>query len=92
MPLLRPLGEQDKTQANPYWSGRYLIMAIKHTISQVDQRHEMSLKCMKDAVRTEYATETSNNEVLERTYPQSVQSVYQADSNYINDIDMEELE
>jgi len=92
MPLLRPLGEQDKTQANPYWSGRYLIMAIKHTISQVDQRHEMSLKCMKDAVRTEYATETSNNEVLERTYNQSVQSVYQADSNYLNDIDMEELE
>ena len=90
MPLLRPLGEQDKTQANPYWSGRYLIMAIKHTISQVDQRHEMSLKCMKDAVRTEYATETSNNEVLERTYPQSVQSVYQADSNYLNDIDIDE--
>ena len=85
MPLLRPLGDQDRLQQNPYWSGRYLIMAIKHTISQVDQRHEMSLKCMKDAVRTEYATETANNEVGEREYNQIIHSIYESDKDYLKD-------
>jgi len=85
MPMLRPLDEQSKSETNPYWSGRYLVMAIKHTISQVDERHEMSLKCMKDAVRTEFASETSNNEVTEREYNQKVLSIYEIDKNYLND-------
>ena len=92
MPLMRPLGENDKTSENPYWSGRYLVMAVKHIISTESSRYEMSLKCMKDAVQTPYEVETDNVSINERTYQQSVQSVYQADSNYLNDIDMDELE
>jgi len=91
MPLMRPLGD-DLSVENPYWSGRYLVMAVKHIISTETSRYEMSLKCMKDAVQTPYEVETDNVSVNERTYNQSVQSVYQADSNYLNDIDMEELE
>ena len=42
----------EKKLDNPYTSGRYLIMAIKHTISVESQSHEMVLKCFKDSVRT----------------------------------------
>ena len=91
MPLMKPLGD-DLSRENPYWSGRYLVMAVKHIISTESSRYEMSLKCMKDAVQTPYEVETDNVSINERTYQQSVQSVYQADSNYLNDIDMEELE
>ena len=54
VPLERP-GE--KVIPNPYTSGRYLIMAIKHTISLEAGKHEMTLKCMKDSVRTPYPKE-----------------------------------
>ena len=53
-PVLRP---GDKVIPNPYVSGRYLIMAIKHTISLETGTHEMVLKCMKDSVRTPYPKE-----------------------------------
>ena len=53
VPVLRP-GED--TIPNPYVSGRYLIMAIKHTIA-LGGNHEMTLKCMKDSVRTPYPKE-----------------------------------
>jgi len=86
MPLLRPLSDDKaRSQPNPYWSGRYLIMAIKHNISVVDERHEMSLKCMKDAVRTPYEVETDNISVTEREYDQSVLNIYEADSDYLKD-------
>ena len=42
---------------NPYTSGRYLIMAIKHTISVESGTHEMVLRCFKDSVRTPYPRE-----------------------------------
>ena len=42
----------EKKTDNPYTSGRYLIMAIKHTISVESKSHEMVLKCFKDSVRT----------------------------------------
>ena len=45
---------------------------------------------MKDAVQTPYDVETDNVSVNERTYNQSVQSVYQADQSYLNDIDIDE--
>ena len=47
----------DKKEHNPYTSGRYLIMAIKHTISIETQSHTMVLKCFKDSVRTPLPSE-----------------------------------
>jgi len=52
-PVQRP-GEPEN---NPYTSGRYVIMAIKHMVNVESQRHEMVLKCFKDAVSTPYPTE-----------------------------------
>lgn len=54
-PVMQP-GEKKPT--NPYTSGRYLIMAIKHTISVESRTHEMTLRCFKDSVRTPYPKET----------------------------------
>ena len=54
-PVMQP-GEKPDT--NPYTNGRYMIMAIKHTISVEAQRHEMVLRCFKDSVRTPYPSET----------------------------------
>ena len=53
-PVMQP-GE--KPDPNPYTNGRYMIMAIKHTISVEAQRHEMTLRCFKDSVRTPYPSE-----------------------------------
>jgi len=52
-PVQRP-GEPEN---NPYTSGRYVILAIKHMVNVEAQRHEMVLKCFKDAVSTPYPTE-----------------------------------
>ena len=54
VPVMQP-GE--KSDPNPYTNGRYLIMAIKHTISTEAQRHEMTLRCFKDSVGTPYPSE-----------------------------------
>ena len=54
VPVMQP-GEE--VLPNPYTSGRYLIMAIKHTISVESKSHEMVLKCFKDSVRTPYPSE-----------------------------------
>ena len=47
----------DKKPNNPYTSGRYLVMAIKHTLSVETQTHTMVLKCFKDSVRTPLPSE-----------------------------------
>ena len=47
----------DVVEPNPYTSGRYLIMAIKHTIAVTTNNHTMVLKCMKDSVRTPLPSE-----------------------------------
>ena len=53
VPVMQPKAQNN----NPYTSGRYLIMAIKHTISAESQNHEMTLRCFKDSVRTPYPSE-----------------------------------
>jgi len=54
-PLLRP---GDNEVENPFISGRYLIMAIKHIATLETGTHEMILRCMKDSVRTPYPSES----------------------------------
>ncbi len=54
-PLLRP---GDTEEENPFVSGRYLIMAIKHIATLETGTHEMILRCMKDSVRTPYPSES----------------------------------
>jgi len=83
LPLYRPVGEQDKQQANPHFAGRYMIMAVKHIISPPDNRHEMVLKCMKDAVRTEYPIERDTNTLEYPEFIQKTQSLIDAEGAFI---------
>ena len=53
----RPGQAKDNEGLNPYTSGRYVIMAIKHTINIETQVHEMVLKCFKDSVFNAYPSE-----------------------------------
>ena len=55
VPVMQP-GEE--VLPNPYTSGRYVIMAIKHTIAVTTQNHTMVLRCMKDSVRTPLPSES----------------------------------
>ena len=83
LPLYRPIGDTGKGQANPHFAGRYMIMSIKHVISPPDNRHEMIIKCMKDAVRTEYPIERDTNTL---TYPDFVvktQSLIDAEGAFL---------
>jgi len=83
MPVLRPVGENERTQANPYYAGRYLITSLKHTISQVDEKHIMDIECMKDAVRTPLPIETDNNSLTEREWTRDTIDIYEQDSQYL---------
>lgn len=86
MPLLRPLlDDKKRSQPNPYWSGRYLIMAIKHNISVIDERHEMSLKCMKDAVRNDFDSEIERSMINEKEYNTKLLDLYELDKELIKD-------
>ena len=58
LPLMRPVGDGEKQQSNPQISGRYLITAIKHTISADTGKYQMALACSKDAVKEGYIAET----------------------------------
>jgi hypothetical protein len=84
IPLMRPLGNtKDKRQeSSPYFSGRYMITAIKHIINMKAQRYEMVLDCMKDAVRTSYPAELDQNIV--NTPDRGVTSIYQADKDILS--------
>ena len=93
LPLMRPVsGSNVSQQSNPQWSGRYLIMGLKHTISIPDNRHEMTLKCMKDAVRNDYPIELDNNTVETYQHTQKVESIYEQDKNFLSEDLLEGLE
>ena len=92
MPVLRPVGENEKTQSNPYYAGRYLITSLKHTISQADEKHIMDIECMKDAVRTALPIETEDNSLLERNWTRDTIDIYEQDSQYLTGDLLGELE
>ena len=93
LPLMRPVsGTNVQQRSNPQWSGRYLIMAIKHTISIPDNRHEMTLKCMKDAVRNDYAIELTNTTVETKELSKKVDTIYNLDQEFLKSDLLEGIE
>lgn len=60
LPLMRPVPDGGKQQRNPYYSGRYLITALRHIISTEGQgKYQMTLKCSKDAVKEAFYAEST---------------------------------
>ena len=83
LPLYRPVGDTGSGQANPHFAGRYMIMSIKHIISPPDNKHEMIIKCMKDAVRTEYPIERDTNTLRYPDFIQKTESLLDAEGNFL---------
>ena len=73
-PLYQTAG---KDEINPYTSGRYIIMAIKHTISIEAGNHTMVLRCYKDSVGEPYPT--SSEPLIEGKDNTEVINVYEKD-------------
>ena len=58
MPLYRPIGENLPRRLNPQWSGRYLVLSIKHTISTQDTgKYELTINAAKQAPKIGYISE-----------------------------------
>ena len=56
LPLLRPTNPDEEDIANPYFAGRYVVLAIKHIVAVETGSHDMIIKCMKDSVGTPLPT------------------------------------
>ena len=82
LPLMRPLGDNKRQEMNPYYSGRYLVMSIRHVISVEAGRYEMIMRCMKDAVQTPYAQEIETN-ILSEQSP-TISNIYEEDNNILS--------
>ena len=73
-PLMRPGDEEEE---NPFISGRYLVIAIKHIATLETQTHEMVIRCMKDSVRTPYPSES--DPLIVGKDKSSVKNIYEQD-------------
>jgi len=74
LPKQAPIRSDEKMELNPYYSGRYLILQLRHEFDVQNQKHMMTMRCVKDAAKTELPYEHENlitlrekNKVLETT-------------------------
>ena len=58
LPYQKPVAPDQRQELNPYYSGRYLVLQVKHMVDQINQKHEMIMRCMKDAASTSLPVET----------------------------------
>tara|TARA_Y200000002_G_scaffold39313_1_gene28694 strand:- start:1256 stop:2707 length:1452 start_codon:yes stop_codon:yes gene_type:complete len=56
-PMIRPVGQGKDNEENPYNSGRYLVMAVKHTVNRESDQSSTIIRCFKDCVSTPYPSE-----------------------------------
>jgi len=60
MPLYRPIGDNLRPESNPHYAGRYLVIAIQHTISMEQGKYEILIKAVKDSVRHPFMAEKNS--------------------------------
>ncbi len=53
LPDQRPVAHDQAQTLNPYYSGRYLILSIKHKFDMIGQKHTINLRAVKDSVPTQ---------------------------------------
>lgn len=87
LPFQKPVTEGKTQELNPYYSGRYLVLQVKHIVDQVSQKHEMIMRCVKDAVVTALPVETDKVVVkLKDKTNDQVINIYEDDNtNSVND-------
>ncbi len=79
LPEQRPIPHDSPQQLNPYYSGRYLILTLKHKFDVVNQKHTMNIRCVKDAVATELPQGLEN--IANLTEKTDAISVYEKDES-----------
>ena len=57
VPLIKPLGHNQKQKLSPYWSGRYLIYDLKHIVKRDPTEYLILVKAFKDNPETAYPEE-----------------------------------
>ena len=60
MPLFRPIGDNLPAKSSPQYAGRYLVIAVEHTIAIGGGKYEILIKAVKDSVRKAFQTETDS--------------------------------
>ena len=56
-PIVKPVGQGKDNEENPYNSGRYLVMAVRHVVNREADLSETIIRCFKDCVSTPYPEE-----------------------------------
>ena len=50
LPLQQKVAHDQAQQTNPYYSGRYLMLSLKHKFDIPNQKHTMNIRAVKDSV------------------------------------------
>ena len=60
MPLFRPIGDNLPAKSSPQYAGRYLVIAVEHTIAIGGGKYEILIKAVKDSVRKPFMAEKNS--------------------------------
>lgn len=90
LPFQKPVAPDEKQELNPYYSGRYLVLQVKHIINQTNQRHEMIMRCVKDAVSNPLPVETDKIIVKLKDHSRNqIVNVYEDDQRLVRNTNKE---
>jgi len=90
LPFQKPVAPDEKQELNPYYSGRYLVLQVKHIINQTNQRHEMIMRCVKDAVNTPLPVESDKIVVKLKDHSRNqIVNVYEDDQRLVRNTNKE---
>lgn len=60
LPLQKALAHDEAQDINPYYSGRYLLLQVKHNFDIINQMHTMNIRAVKDSVNSELPIEVDD--------------------------------
>lgn len=79
LPYQKPVAHDEGQRLNPYYSGRYLVLQLKHKFDIANQKHTMNMRCVKDAVVTDLPIEM--DELITLTDKVNPIDIYDEDAN-----------
>ena len=80
LPNQRPVQHDQAQTLNPYYSGRYLVLSLKHKFDVVEQKHTMNMRCVKDSTPKELPKGLDT--VYTKTDKVIAQDLYKVDERY----------
>ena len=80
LPNQRPVQHDQPQTLNPYYSGRYLVLSLKHKFDVVAQKHTMNIRCVKDSTPKELPRGLDT--VYTKTGKVQAQDLYKVDERY----------